>query len=59
MKEFKKDAEKEKMPRLLSLSIWHKGAWHELILTGGFKDGSDEDQNLKEMENLFLGKPLN
>ncbi len=56
MKEFKKDAEKEKMPRLLSLSIWHKGAWHELLLTGDFKDDSEEDQGLGEMSSSSISE---
>lgn len=59
MKDFKKSSEKEKMPHLLSLSIWHKGAWHELLLTRDFENNSEEDQNPNAEESSSLRKAFN
>lgn len=51
MKDNQKESEKQKMPRMLSLLIWHKGAWHQLVLTDEFQGESLDTGALEEIES--------
>ncbi len=47
------------MPRMLSLLIWHKGSWHDVVLTEGVEVERNGEESLGELGDVLSQKALN